>query len=84
MRIGTVGIPLDITKVRGIVLSDIPDAPSTIVQPDEETAQMAEHLLNFLRDEVKAGRLTKYISAFTIGCRISSECSFKWLFRIRV
>ena len=66
-RIGTVGIPLDITKVRGIVLSDIPDAPSTIVQPDEETAQMAEHLLNFLRDEVKAGRLTKTLAPLQSG-----------------
>ena len=66
-RIGTVGIPLDITKVRGIVLSDIPDAPSTIVQPDEETAQMAEHLLNFLRDEVKAGRLTNTLAPIQSG-----------------
>ncbi|MFJ7183594.1 succinate CoA transferase [Lysinibacillus xylanilyticus] len=66
-RIGTVGIPLDISKVRGIVLSEKTDAPSTIVQPDVETAKMAEHLLNFLRDEVKAGRLTKTLAPIQSG-----------------
>jgi len=66
-RIGNVGIPLDITKVRGIVLSEIADAPSTIVQPDEETAIMAEHLLQFLRDEMAAGRLTKSLGPLQSG-----------------
>lgn len=66
-RIGTKGIPLDIEKVRGIVISDTMDAPSTIVQPDEETAIMAEHLLNFLREEVKAGRLPKTLAPLQAG-----------------
>ncbi len=66
-RIGTKGIPMDIAKVRGIVLSEKTDAPSTIVQPDEETAEMAEHLLNFLREEVKAGRLTKTLAPLQSG-----------------
>jgi succinyl-CoA:acetate CoA-transferase len=66
-RIGTIGIPIDVIKVRGIVLSQQTDAPSTIVQPDEETANMAEHLLNFLRDEVKAGRLTKTLAPLQSG-----------------
>ncbi|MFF2176184.1 succinate CoA transferase [Lysinibacillus sp. NPDC058147] len=66
-RIGTVGIPFDTSKVRGIVLSEKTDAPSTIVQPDEETAKMAEHLLNFLRDEVKAGRLTNTLAPIQSG-----------------
>ncbi|MEO4052013.1 acetyl-CoA hydrolase/transferase family protein [Solibacillus sp. CAU 1738] len=66
-RIGTVGIPIDITKVRGIVLSEITDAPSTIVPPDEETAIIAEHLLNFLRNEIKAGRLTNKLMPIQSG-----------------
>lgn len=66
-RLGTIGIPLDITKVRGIVLSDIIDAPSTIVQPDEETAMIADHLLNFLSEEVKSGRLTKTLAPIQAG-----------------
>ena len=66
-RIGIVGIPLDLSKVRGIVLSEITDAPSTIVEPDEETAQIAEHLLNFLRNEIKVGRLTTNLAPLQSG-----------------
>ena len=66
-RIGIVGIPLDLSKVRGIVLSEITDAPSTIVEPDEETAQIAEHLLNFLRNEIKLGRLTTKLAPLQSG-----------------
>ena len=43
-RIGTIGIPFDPEKVRGIVITDYPDSPSTIVPPDEETETMAHHL----------------------------------------
>ena len=42
-RIGTVGIPVDVNKIKGIVLSSIKDAPSLIVEPDEETEQIAQH-----------------------------------------
>ncbi|WP_110926167.1 acetyl-CoA hydrolase/transferase family protein [Bacillus massiliglaciei] len=66
-RIGTPGIDVDIEKIRGIVVSTTVDAPSTIVQPDEETAIMAEHLTNFLREEVKAGRLTNKLAPLQSG-----------------
>ena len=66
-RIGTTGIPIDLSKVKGIVISNIPDVPSKIVEPDAETAQIAEHLLNFLRDEIKAGRLTKNLAPLQSG-----------------
>jgi succinyl-CoA:acetate CoA-transferase len=56
-RIGTVGIPVDPNKIKGIVITNKPDSPSTIVQPDEETAMIAQHILHFLRAEVKAGKL---------------------------
>ncbi|WP_374058335.1 acetyl-CoA hydrolase/transferase family protein [Bacillus aquiflavi] len=56
-RIGTIGIPVDPDKIKGIVISNIPDSPSTIVPPDEETQTMANHLMDFLRLEIKAGRL---------------------------
>jgi succinyl-CoA:acetate CoA-transferase len=56
-RIGTLGIPVDPNKIKGIVITNQPDSPSTIVQPDEETAMIAQHILNFLRAEVKAGKL---------------------------
>ncbi|MFJ9500131.1 acetyl-CoA hydrolase/transferase family protein [Brevibacillus centrosporus] len=66
-RIGTKGIPVDPNKIKGIVVTNIMDSPSSIVQPDEETAHIAAHLINFLRDEVKAGRLPQTLAPLQSG-----------------
>ena len=36
-RIGTIGIPFDASKVKGIVFTNYLDSPSPIVPPDDET-----------------------------------------------
>ncbi|MDN3449969.1 acetyl-CoA hydrolase/transferase family protein [Planococcus sp. APC 3906] len=66
-RIGTIGIPVNLEKIRGIVFTEQQDSPSTIVQPDEETEIMAGHLLDFLRAEVSAGRLTDKLAPLQSG-----------------
>lgn len=66
-RIGSLGIPVDINKVRGIVFTNQEDSPSTIVAPDEETVIMAQHLMEFLRKEIKAGRLTENLAPLQSG-----------------
>ncbi|AST90225.1 acetyl-CoA hydrolase/transferase family protein [Sutcliffiella cohnii] len=66
-RIGNIGIPLDITKVKGIVFTNQADSPSTIVKPDEETEIMAQHLMSFLRNEIKEGRLTEKLAPLQSG-----------------
>ena len=66
-RIGEIGITLDLNKVKGIVFTEQMDSPSTIVAPDEETKMMAEHLLVFLREEIKAGRLTEKLMPLQSG-----------------
>jgi succinyl-CoA:acetate CoA-transferase len=66
-RIGTIGIPIDIEKVRGIVFTNQLDSPSTIVPPDVETVMMAGHLIEFLRHEVKSGRLTEKLAPLQSG-----------------
>lgn len=66
-RIGTVGIPIDMEKVRGIVFTEQLDSPSNIVPPDEETKIMADHLLEFLRSEISAGRLTEQLAPLQSG-----------------
>lgn len=66
-RIGTFGIPVDPEKIVGIVLTKEYDSSSTIDQPDEETEVMASHLLQFLRSEIKAGRLTKELAPLQSG-----------------
>lgn len=66
-RIGTIGIPLDLDKVRGIVFTNQLDFPSPIVPPDEETNIMAQHLMEFLRGEIKSGRLTSSLAPLQSG-----------------
>ncbi|ANU09733.1 acetyl-CoA hydrolase [Planococcus antarcticus DSM 14505] len=66
-RIGTIGIPIDMEKVRGIVFTEQLDSPSTIVPPDEDTEIMAGHLLEFLRSEIRAGRLTESLAPLQSG-----------------
>lgn len=66
-RIGEIGIKIDPKKIQAIVISENTDAPSLIVPPDEETAIMANNLLNFLRDEIKAGRLTSKLAPIQSG-----------------
>ncbi|MED2729179.1 acetyl-CoA hydrolase/transferase C-terminal domain-containing protein, partial [Bacillus thuringiensis] len=66
-RIGTIGIPIDPEKVKGIVFTNQLDSPSTIVPPDEETVIMAQHLIEFLREEVKVGRLTNRLAPLQSG-----------------
>lgn len=66
-RIGTTGIPIDMTKVKGIVFTNQLDSPSTIDMPDHETEVMAQHLLAFLRTEVQAGRLTESLAPLQSG-----------------
>lgn len=66
-RIGEIGIRIDPAKIKGIVLTNALDSPSTIVPPDAETAQMADHLITFFREEVKAGRLTNELAPLQSG-----------------
>jgi len=66
-RMGAIGIPLQIEKVKGIVFTHQLDSPSTIVPPDEETKLMANHLLDFLRAEVRAGRLSETLMPLQSG-----------------
>lgn len=66
-RIGTNGIPVDIDRVRGIVFTDQIDSPSKIVPSDNQTDAIAAHLLELLRSEIRAGRLTERLAPIQSG-----------------
>lgn len=66
-RIGEIGIRVAPEKIKAIVISEEPDAPSLIVPPDEETQNMANILLDFFRGEIKAGRLTNKLMPLQSG-----------------
>ncbi|QCR32528.1 succinate CoA transferase [Lysinibacillus sp. SGAir0095] len=66
-RIGEIGIKVEPSKVKGIVLSEQPDIPSPLFEPNEETQQIANHLLDFLASEVEAGNLTESLAPLQSG-----------------
>lgn len=56
-RIGLPYIPADPDKIVAIVLSEERDSPAKLAPPDAETTAIAGHLIEFLQNEVKKGRL---------------------------
>src|SRR5690606_34805687 len=66
-RIGEIGIRVDPDKVKGIVLSEQPDIPSPLFEPNEETQKIADNLLDFLAGEVEAGRLPNSLAPLQSG-----------------
>lgn len=56
-RVGQTAIEIPPSKIAAIVLTDTPDSSSTVLPADEETAQIAGHLIEFLQHEVSRGRM---------------------------
>jgi len=66
-RIGDIGIKVDPEKVKGIILSEQPDIPSPLFEPNEETQQIANNLLEFFEEQVEAGRLPESLGPLQSG-----------------
>jgi succinyl-CoA:acetate CoA-transferase len=66
-RIGTFAIEIPPEKIVAIVITQKADSASTILPPDEETAAIAGHLVDFFKDEVAAGRLTNSLQPLQAG-----------------
>ncbi|MCL6515338.1 acetyl-CoA hydrolase/transferase family protein [Alicyclobacillus sp.] len=66
-RIGTPGIPIHPDKIVGIVITDRDDHFAPLAPPDEETARIAGHLVDFLEHEVRMGRLTNELRPLQSG-----------------
>ena len=58
---------VDPAKIRGIIISSEADIPSPLFEPNAETQQIANNLLSFLGEEVKAGRLTESLAPLQSG-----------------
>jgi acetyl-CoA hydrolase len=66
-RIGTTSIPIDTDRVVAIVESDKPDNTGTNAPENDESRAIARHLIQFLADEVSAGRLPKSLLPLQSG-----------------
>ena len=54
---GLAAIPCRMEKIRAVVLTDQPDAPVRFSQADETSEKIAGHILRFLEEEQRTGRL---------------------------
>ncbi|GAB3945505.1 acetyl-CoA hydrolase/transferase family protein [Corynebacterium tapiri] len=68
-RIGNTFHTIDLDKVVAVVETDRPDRNTPFKEPDEISKQIAANFLQFLEDEVAAGRLTydNYIMQSGVG-----------------
>ena len=66
-RIGTPYIKVDPAKIKGIVITNHLDTPKSLVAPDEVTITIANNLINFLRKEIKEGRLPEQLPTLQSG-----------------
>ena len=66
-RVGTQFIEIPPEKIVAVVITKKLDSASTILPPDEDTAAIAAHLVDFFKDEVKQGRLTESLLPMQAG-----------------
>ena len=66
-RVGMASIPVDPSKIAAIVMTDKPDGDAHLPLPDDNTKAIATQLLDFLRDEVKRGRLPGKLPPLQVG-----------------
>jgi succinyl-CoA:acetate CoA-transferase len=66
-RIGTGSIPCDPEKIAGIVFTHKKDSPADIQPADNTTSKIAGYILDFLKNEVTAGRLTQSLLPIQAG-----------------
>ncbi|WQG59412.1 succinate CoA transferase [Pseudomonas sp. RTB3] len=66
-RIGSTAIPIPPEKIVAIVITNQADSASTVTPPDSDTQGIADHLINFLKQEVDAGRMTNRLGPLQAG-----------------
>ena len=60
-------IPIPPEKIVAIVITNKADSASTVTPPDNDTQGIANHLINFLKQEVDAGRMTNKLGPLQAG-----------------
>lgn len=66
-RVGLPYIPVDPSRIAAIVITDKKDSTAKIEPPDHETRAIANHLIGFLDNEVKRGRLGLNLAPLQAG-----------------
>jgi len=66
-RIGKIGMKIDPSKIVAIVESTTPDKTPANTKPDAKSQAIADHIVDFFNQEVKAGRMPKSLYPLQSG-----------------
>ncbi len=66
-RIGTPSMPIDPNRVAAVVMTKNPDRNAPFKAPEADHKRIAQHILDFLDGEVKAGRLPRTLTPLQSG-----------------
>ncbi|HEY5959135.1 MAG TPA: hypothetical protein VIV60_21405, partial [Polyangiaceae bacterium] len=66
-RVGSTTLKIDISKVAAVVVTNNPDRNAPFKAPEADHKRIAQHILDFLDGEVKAGRLPKSLTPLQSG-----------------
>ena len=76
-RIGTPVIPVDPSKIVAIVVHQMGDTPVSLVDADDETNAIAGHMMEFLKYEVKKGRMSNSLLPLQSGVGAVANAVFR-------
>ncbi len=66
-RVGIPYIPCDLDKIEAIVINEEVGATPVFKEPDEVSAKIAEHIIAFLKEEVKKGNIPENLYPLQSG-----------------
>ncbi|MFZ1123897.1 MAG: acetyl-CoA hydrolase/transferase family protein [Candidatus Baltobacteraceae bacterium] len=66
-RVGLPYIPIDPSKIAAVVITQKVDSSATVLPADDETQQIAGHLIDFLNREVRLGRQSRRLHPLQAG-----------------
>ncbi len=78
-RVGTPYIPVDSTKIAGVIISKEPSRPIPREGVSEESQQIAYHLITFFEREVSEGRMPENLLPLQTGLGSIGEAILKGL-----
>ena len=76
-KIGTPYIPIDPSKIAAIVIHQMGDSPVSLANADDETNTIASLLIEFLKHEVKKGRMTNSLLPLQSGVGAVANAVFR-------
>lgn len=83
-RIGETSIKIEEDKLLGIVITDIKDDTRELAEPDESSKLIADNIIKFLRQEIKAQRVPPNLLPFQSGVGSVANATLRGLLGLEI